>query len=411
MTVRCPNRAWRSASALACLVVVGACAGEVPPPAAEPTGTAARREFVELTDSAMTNAGIAIEPVQTRTRADRLQAPGLLALDETRTARIGSLQEGLILETIAQVGDRVRSKQLLATMHGHALHDAWAGYRKAIADRRRLEKELAYAVDADQRAGRLYADKAISLQERQRAEVERVSAAELLDMAKAEVSRSIEELEHVGVSVAEAAENQPETAAEETNEQIPVRSPIGGVVLERLVTQGTTVTPGTPLFVVSELTTLWAVAEIDESLLSRVKTGRAVEVLVAAYPNERFAGTISFIADVVNPKTRRITVRSTVPNPDGRLKPEMFATVALGEGEPRPMVVVPTAAVQVIDGRSAVFVAAPGGRFSLRTVELGAEADSLIEVKSGLTAGERIAVTGSFVLKSELLKPAAEGGN
>ena len=68
---------------------------------------------------------------------------------------------------------------------------------------------------------------------------------------------------------------------------------------------------------------------------SRVRTGRPVEVQVAAYPNERFAGTITFIADVVNPKTRRITVRSTVPNPDGRLKPEMFATVALGEGEPR----------------------------------------------------------------------------
>jgi len=411
MIARCPNRAWRPAVALVCLFSVGGCAGEVPPPDAASPEAVVRREFVELTESAITNAGVEIETVQAQTRADRMQAPGLLALDETRTARIGSLQEGLILETLAQVGDRVRTRQLLATMHGHALHDAWAGYRKAIADRRRLEKELAYAIDADLRAGRLYADKAISLQERQRAEVERVSATELLDMAKAEVSRSIEELEHVGVSVAEAAEREPQTAVEEANEQIPVRSPIGGVVLERLVTQGTTVTPGTPLFVVSELSTLWAVAEIDESLLSRVRTGRPVEVQVAAYPNERFAGTITFIADIVNPKTRRITVRSTVPNPDGRLKPEMFATVALGEGEPRPMVVVPKAAIQMIDGHTAVFVAGPGGRFSLRTVTLGAEADGLVEVKSGLTASERIVTAGSFVLKSELLKPAAEGGN
>mgnify|MGYP001602537617 FL=1 len=411
MIARCLNRPWRPAVALVCLFSAGGCAGEVPPPDAATPADAVRREFVELTADAITNAGIAIEPVQAQTRADRIQAPGLLALDETRTARIGSLQEGLILETLAQVGDRVRTRQLLATMHGHALHDAWAGYRKAIADRRRLEKELAYAIDADQRAGRLYSDKAISLQERQRAEVERVSATELLDMAKAEVSRSIEELEHVGVSVAEAAEREPQTAVEEANEQIPVRSPIGGVVLERLVTQGTPVTPGTPLFVVSELSTLWAVAEIDESLLSRVRTGRPVEVQVAAYPNERFAGTITFIADIVNPKTRRITVRSTVPNPDGRLKPEMFATVALGEGEPRPMVVVPKGAIQMIDGRSAVFVAGPGGRFSLRIVTLGADEDGLVEVKSGLTASDRIVTAGSFVLKSELLKPAAEGGN
>ncbi|MFA5911397.1 MAG: efflux RND transporter periplasmic adaptor subunit [Vicinamibacterales bacterium] len=411
MTACFTNRALRPAAALACLLGVGACTGAVPPPEGASPAAAGRPEFVKLTDDAIKNAGIAVEAVQTRTRTDRLLAPGLLALDESRTARIGSLQEGLILETLAQVGDRVRGRQLLATMHGHALHDAWAGYRKAIADRRRLDKELAYAVDAHERARRLYADKAISLQEMQRAEVERVSATQLLDMSKAEVNRSIEELEHVGVSVAQAAENDPQTAAEETNEQIPVRSPIGGVVLERLVTQGTTVTPGTPLFVVSELSTLWAVAEIDESLLSRVRTGRPVDVLVAAYPNERFAGTITFIADVVNPKTRRITVRSTVPNADGRLKPEMFATVALGESEPRQMVVVPKGAIQTIEGRTTVFVAGAGGRFSLRAVELAAEADDLIEVKSGLTTGERIVVAGSFVLKSELLKPAAEGGN
>jgi len=181
---------------------------------------------------------------------------------------------------------------------------------------------------------------------------------------------------------------------------------MGGVVLERLVTPGTTVTPGTPLFVISELSTLWAVAEIDESHLSRVRVGRPVDVQVAAYPDERFPGTISFIADVVNPTTRRITVRSTVPNADGRLKPEMFATVALGESEPRPMVVVPQAAVQTVEGRQVVFIAEPAGRFRPRSVTLGADVDGLVEVQSGLAGGERVVTTGSFVLKSELLKPA-----
>jgi cobalt-zinc-cadmium efflux system membrane fusion protein len=183
------------------------------------------------------------------------------------------------------------------------------------------------------------------------------------------------------------------------------------VVLERLVTPGTTVTPGSPLFVVSELSTLWAVAEIDESLLSRVRTGRPVEVRVAAYPDESFAGTITFIADIVNPKTRRITVRSAVPNPDGRLKPEMFATVAMGDGEPRQMVLVPKESIQSIAGRTVVFVADTDSRFSPRTVAIGAETDGLVEITSGLAAGERIAIGGSFMLKSELLKPAGEGGD
>lgn len=410
MIARYTDPSPRPVAVLAALLWLAGCTATVPAPDASATAVAAR-EHVELTEDAIANAGIVIAPVQAGTRADRLYAPGLLAIDESRTARIGSLQEGLIVETLAQVGDRVRSRQVLATMHSHALHDAWAGYRKAVADRRRLDKELAYAVDADERARRLYADKAISLQERQRAEVERVAATQMLDMARAEVNRSIEELEHVGVSIPEAAERDPQTIVEEAGEQIPVRSPIGGVVLERLVTQGTTVIPGTPLFVVSELSTLWAIAEIDESLLPRVRTGRPVEVRVAAYPGEGFAGTITFIADIVNPKTRRITVRSAVPNPDGRLKPEMFATVALGEGEPRQMVLVPKAAIQSIAGRAVVFVAAGEGRFSPRTVALGAEADGLVEITSGLTAGERIAVSGSFMLKSELLKPAGEGGD
>ncbi|MGE0862444.1 MAG: efflux RND transporter periplasmic adaptor subunit [Vicinamibacterales bacterium] len=410
MTARYLPRPRRSIAVLASVFGFAACTATVPAPEATAQAVAAR-DHVELTAEAIKNAAIVVAPVQTGTRSDRLSAPGLLALDESRTARIGSLQEGLIVDTLAQVGDRVRSRQVLATMHSHALHDAWAGYRKAIADRRRLDKELAYAVDADERAGRLYADKAISLQERQRAEVERVAATQMLDMARAEVNRSIEELEHVGVAVPEAAESDPQTIVEEAGEQIPVRSPIGGVVLERLVTQGTTVTPGTPLFVVSELSTLWAIAEIDESLLPRVRTGRPIEVRVAAYPDERFAGTITFIADIVNPKTRRITVRSAVPNPDGRLKPEMFATIALGEGEPRQMVLVPKEAIQSIAGRAVVFVAASEGRFSPRTVTLGAEADGLVEIGSGLTAGERIAVSGSFMLKSELLKPAGEGGD
>jgi cobalt-zinc-cadmium efflux system membrane fusion protein len=399
----------RAAAPVAVLALAAACRGTPPSPAASPETAASHPTVVVLSDAALANSDITVEAVVTRERTGRLVAPGVIALDETRTARVGSLQEGLILATLAQVGDRVRPRQLLATMHSHAMHDAWAGYRKAVADRRRLEKELAYAVDAHERAGRLFAAKAISLQELQRAEVDRVAAGQLVEMAKAEVNRSIEELEHVGVSIATASEDDPGDPSDESREEIPVRSPIAGVVLERLVTPGTTVVPGTPLFVVSELSTLWAIAELDESRLSRIRPGRPVEISVAAYPGQTFSGTVTSIADVVNPKTRRITVRSTIPNRDGRLKPEMFATVSIGEGEPRAAVVVPPGAIQTIDGHPAVFVAEDHGRFTPRAVTLGAEQDGLVEIVEGLEPGRRIAVSGSFVLKSELLKASAGG--
>lgn len=411
MTMRFRSPAIRGLMLAAAVTLTSGCGSSAPEPGAAASAAPAMGAVV-LGDDAIRNAGIVVEPARATTRADRLEAPGLMAVDDTRTARIGALQEGLILETPAQVGDRVKTRQLLATMHSHAMHDAWAGYRKAMADLRRVEGVLAFAVDAHERAQRLFADKAVSQQEVQRAGVERSSATESVAVAKAEVQRSIEELEHVGVSIHLDEPGQgpsgPEVA-DDTEERVPVRSPIGGVVLERLVTPGSTVTLGTPLFVVSDLSTLWAIAEVDESHLSRVKVGRPVDVLVAAYPDERFAGTITFIADTVNPKTRRITIRSTVANRDGRLKPEMFATMSLGEGDPRTIVVVPAAALQSVNGALTVFVADGGGRFTPRAVQTGATVDGVVEITSGLTEGERIVTAGSFVLKSELAK-APEGG-
>jgi cobalt-zinc-cadmium efflux system membrane fusion protein len=352
---------------------------------------------VSLPEAAQQQAGIATEAAKTMTRSDRVEAPGVLALDEKRTARLGSLVDGLIIHTMGEVGDRVRPGQVLAEMHSHVVHDAWADYRKAVADRRRLETELAFATQAEERAARLLQAKAISRQELQRAEANRIDAEAQLDMARTEVRRAEEALEHYGVTNAEDPSG-------ESGEYIPVRSPLKGVVLEKNITQGTAVTVGSPLFVVADLTELWAVAEIDETDLPLVQAGRDVELRVAAYPGETFAGRITFVADTVNPKTRRVTVRCQVPNAEGRLKPEMYAALTLSAGEPREVLAVPSGAIQEIRGRPLVFVRTAEGTFERRDVAVGPEAEGWVEIRSGVEAGEPVATTGSFLLKSELLK-------
>ena len=372
-------------------------------PEAGPEKTAEAGAVV-LGEAARRDAGIAVETVKRLMRVDRLEAPGVLALDEARTARIGSLVEGNVTAVMAEVGDRVASGQRLAHLHSHVIHDAWADYRKAIADRRRRDAELAWATLAAERARRLHEAKALSVQERQRAEADRIAAAEELDRAKTEVRRSEETLEHLGIT-------SGEDPSGETGEEIPVKSPLAGVVLEKRITAGTAVTPGTPLFVVSDLGILWALAEVDESKLRLVQAGETAEIRVSAWPDEVFRGRVTFVGDAVNPKTRRVMVRCQVPNAGGRLKPEMYASIAMGEGAPRSLLAVPARSVQEIEGKSVVFVPGEAGRFARRDVTVGAEADGWVEVASGLQEGEKVASDGSFLLKSELLKGTERPGD
>jgi cobalt-zinc-cadmium efflux system membrane fusion protein len=387
--------------ALAAVALAFAGCGGTPPPAEDTAPPAVVAEVV-VSPAALADRTIVVDEVREAVRADRVLAPAVLALDETRTARIGAVVDGMMVAARAQVGDRVRRGATLGLMHSEVVHEVWASYRKAIAERRTRETEAGFAQQNEARAERLLAAKAISAQELARAKVDRIGADEALDMAKTEMRRAEEALEHLGLT-------NGDDPTGESGEQIPVRTPLGGVVLERLVTEGTAVTTGTPLFVVSDLSTLWAMADVDEAHLSALAVGRAAELTVPAYPGERFEAKISFIGDTINPTTRRVTVRAIVPNLAGRLKPQMYASVALGAGEPRRTVVVPAAAVQDIDGERVVFVAGQNRTFARRRVVVRAEQDGQVEVREGLRAGERIAVKGSFLLKSQMTNTAGPG--
>lgn len=373
-------------------------------PAGETAPAPAATDAVTLGRDSISLAGIEVAEAKSVTRAATFEAPAVLALDETRTARIGSLVEGNVVRVLSEVGNRVGRGAVLAELNSRVVHDAWADYRKGVAEQRRRETELAWATQAAERAARLHQKKALSLQERQRAETEQVAAREELDRTRTEVRRAEEALEHLGVTNAEDPSG-------ESGESVPIRAPLAGVVLEKHVTAGTAVTPGTPLFVVSDLAELWAMAEVDETRIPLVSAGREAKVFVAAWPDRAFDARVTFVGDTINPKTRRVTVRCQVPNPGGLLKPEMYARVALGESAPRPMVVVPEKAIQEMDGKPHVFVAGAKGRFEKREVALGASSEGLVEVRSGVTAGEKVATEGSFLLKSQLLSasmPAEE---
>ncbi|MGE3705609.1 MAG: efflux RND transporter periplasmic adaptor subunit [Vicinamibacterales bacterium] len=370
------------------------------PPAAAPDVPASAAGEVTLSPAAERSSGIEVQQPRWIERLDRIEASGVVTLNERQTARLGANVEGLVEQMNVQVGDRVRQGTILATIHSHIVHDAWAGYFKALAEKRRAENELRYAQAAEERAARLLTDKALSPQEVDRARSDRIAAEQMLRGARAEETRAIQELAHYNIVAREEGNPLEEDV-------VPIQAPFSGALIERQVSPGTAVTPGTALFVLSDLSSLWVTAEVEERLSTRIKPGLPVEVQVSAYPGEVFTGTLTMVGDVVNPATRRVTIRCEVANADGRLKPQMFARVTLTSETPRRMLVIPARAVQEMEGQTVVFVR-DRDRFLRRPIVVGPAIENMVEVISGADEDDPIAVSGAFLIKSELLKQPEE---
>ncbi len=379
-----------------------ACGG--PAPEAQPAATAATpeaRTSMAVSEADARAAGIETAAARTVERSESLQASGIVTFDERRTARLGSLVEGVVDEINVQPGDRVARGAILARLHSHVIHDAWANHSKAKAERKRVEAELAYARTAEARAALLVESRALSPQELERARADVNTVVQAMASVDAEITRAEQELGHYGVAVGGDMK-----AGEDTS--VPVRAPFAGTVIERQATQGSAVTPGTPLVVISDLSRVWITAEVDEAQIGRVVTGAPVTIQVAAYPGESFSGRLAMVGDVVNAATRRVTLRVEAENPDQRLKPQMFVTLALGSSTPRRVLVVPSRAVQQMEGETVVFVRSGTDQYSRRSVTTGTDVAGEIEIVKGLAEGETVITAGAFLLKSELLKPAGE---
>ena len=174
-------------------------------------------------------------------------------------------------------------------------------------------------------------------------------------------------------------------------------------MIERNATIGEVVDPNTTLFTVADLSTVWVRADFPEQQAGRLKTGRTIEVRVSAYPDTMFQGAITYVGAVIDPTTRTVTARAEVSNPEGRLRPEMFAEVTLVTDE-QSVLSVPRAAVQQVGSRTVVFVVRGSSRFESREVTLGQASSEYVQVVTGLTLGDEVVTQGSYTLKSELLR-------
>ena len=190
-----------------------------------------------------------------------------------------------------------------------------------------------------------------------------------------------------------------ETGAQQA--RVTLVAPIGGVVTELGAREGMTVTMGTPLFRINGLGSVWVNAEVPEAAAAQVRAGMPVTVRTPSAPDVALAGRVSAVLPEVSPATRTIKARIEVPNAKGALVPGLFASVELAPAASADETLVPSEAVIATGKRTVVFVAEGEGRFRAVDVETGAEGNGMTAIRKGINAGDKVVVSGQFLIDSD----------
>jgi membrane fusion protein, copper/silver efflux system len=187
-------------------------------------------------------------------------------------------------------------------------------------------------------------------------------------------------------------------------------APRDGVVLERNATEGTKMSAGAVLFRIADLSTVWVLADVPEYELANVEPGQSATIRIRSLPGQTFQGRLSSIYPQVSKETRTTKVRIEIANPDGVLRPDMYADVEIAARAPRPVVAVPDSAVIDTGTRQIVILDKGEGRFEPRQVAIGTQGGGYTEIRSGIASGDRVVVAANFLIDAESNLKAALSG-
>ena len=348
------------------------------------------------------SAAIETEIVAPQSIAGVIPATGKILVPEDRVAVIGPVNEGRIVRLYAGQGTRVRKGQKLADLESADIDQAEADYLKALADYenavRSSAAEVKLAQESYDRNKLLYEQKITAGKNLQSAEhdleVAKAAGENSVNGTKAALTAARRHLLILGLNDAtiDALAKKTDLAA-----TFSLNAPIDGIVVERNATVGASVGTDANLFKIIDLSRVWIDADVFEKDLPRVRPGQEVKLTVTAFPATTFSGKVIFVDSVVNPESRTVKVRTEVANPDGRLKPDMFANVQIVTELNRAAISIPQSAVLNDEGKSIVFVA-EGNGYKKRQVQSGIQNNDRVEIIDGLTAGDKVVVKGNYLL-------------
>jgi cobalt-zinc-cadmium efflux system membrane fusion protein len=369
-------------------------------------GGAQPNDIVKIPMEDQRRAGVQTDYILVQRVPRSLSVVGQVAMDEQNTSHLGIISDGRIIAVNVLPGAVVHRGQVLGSLHSHSVHETVGALIQAFAAVSRQRGAVTFAQQARDRYNHLYSIQAASLEESQRANQELQQAEQMLVDAQANVHM---EREHLS----ELLQISPESLTPDNlydKELIPIRSPIDGVVIARNISVGQVVDLGFNAFDITNLSTVWVTASVNQQDLALIHTGASAEILDSASPNTVSSGRVTMLGDTLDPQTRTAPVRIVVPNRGTRLRPGMFVSANIAEPATRDAVFIPEDALQDINGLQVVFVTSDGQTFQARTVNLGTRSQAKVEVVSGLRPGDRIVVSGAFMVKAEMLKGTMGGG-
>ena len=368
-------------------------------PQADKASAKADQNQVTIEWTAQEKAGIVVAAIKAIKVPEYFTASGQIAMNEERTAHIGTYTDGRVTELHANIGDLVRKGTILARMHSHDVHETRAAYETALEGVTRQKTMVAFQQRMRDRMARLLDLKSASRQELEKADADLKSAQ--TDLANAQIAVD-KEVAHLTDILSLPASSLPDI--NESTEQVPVIASLTGIVIDRKISLGSVVEPGEEVFTVSDLDSVWMIASVNESDISKVRVGNTARILSQAYPDEPFTGKVTRLSTELDPKTRTLQVRVLVPNPGMKLRTGMYVNAQITEGMSRQALFVPEDAIQELNGGSFVFVRKSNNLFEATPVQILNRLNGHTQISAGLRSGDELVIKGSFVVKSEMLK-------
>ncbi|MEO8006344.1 MAG: efflux RND transporter periplasmic adaptor subunit [Betaproteobacteria bacterium] len=341
----------------------------------------AGEQRLTLSTAERATAGIRTAELTSQSFVDQVVLTATIRANQDRIAHVAPRVSARITEVKARLGDTVKKGQTLALLDSIELGEAHSAYQQA-------QSQFSLATSDFERAQKLKAEDIIPEKDYLRARSE-------YEKAKASLRAADDKLRLLDVAHRDAEKG--------TGSVFPLRSPFAGTVIEKDAVLGELARPDKSIFTIADLSTLWIEADLFEKDLHRVRTGAAATVTVSAYPDETFKGRLTYISSTVDKETRALVARVEVPNPGGRLKPEMFATASIDTASTNQALTLPQDAVLLINGQAMAFVQ-EGDGFEARALDLGDKFGGRVVVRGGIKEGEQVVIAGAYALKARMLK-------